>query len=148
MSDNENDIFEDSSDEESVLDDAEDPPKFSKKTTKITIDVENNSDSDENDDIENDLDDVSLDDNNEKELDDVDEDELADDIVNSKTLVANATSYVNDEDVFVSTNNEVYEDNEEDEEADETYLKSLIHEFAKISWMSFTLNLMYTITKK
>lgn len=124
MSDNENenDIFEEDSDEEVLVDNTEDPPpKFSKKTATITIDDGNDSDFEiDNDNMEeDDLDDDTIGEQNEN---DVDEDDF-DEITNNSKITANATSYVNEEDEIVHANNEVYEDNEEDEDPDETYLQ-------------------------
>ena len=125
MSDNENDIFDNESDEESVLDietEVEEKPKFSKKITKVTIDDEED-DSDFDEDNEEVGDDIEIDDNDEEIVDDEEnEDEFDDTKVASKTT-ANATSYVNDEDEINNNNNEIYEDNESDEEPDETYLQ-------------------------
>jgi DNA-directed RNA polymerase subunit K/omega len=125
MSDNENDIFDNESDEESVMDietEVEEKPKFSKKITKVTIDDEED-DSDFDEDNEGVGDELELDDNDEDLVDDEEnEDEFDDTKVASKTT-ANATSYVNDEDEFNNNNNEIYEDNESDEEPDETYLQ-------------------------
>lgn len=123
MSDNENDIFDNESDEESVMDieaEEEEKPKFSKKITKVTIDDEDDSDFDDENENEIDIDD-DIDDENE-DLEDAEDDDFDDTKVVSKTT-ANATTYVNDEDEINNNNNEIYEDNESDEDPDETYLQ-------------------------
>ena len=125
MSDNENDIFDNESDEESVLDietEVEEKPKFSKKITKVTIDDEED-DSDFDEDNEEVGDDIEIDDNDEEIVDDEENEYEFDDTKVASKTTANATSYVNDEDEINNNNNEIYEDNESDEEPDETYLQ-------------------------
>lgn len=128
MSDNEENIFDNESDEEELVTTKITPKSgFNKKLNKVTINTDDGDDSDyeEEDGI---VDDSEDDDEPDENAGDDDEVEYADDVSNpitpSDPPVPNMGdhSIPGENDQFVASN-EVYEDNEEDEEPDETYLQ-------------------------
>lgn len=129
MSDNEDNIFDNESDEEELVTTKITPKSgFNKKLNKVTINIDDGEDSDyeEGDGI---VDDSEDDDDvpDENAGDDDNENEYANDVSNPVTPSDPPVPNIGDhsipgEDQLVASN-EVYEDNEEDEEPDETYLQ-------------------------
>ena len=130
MSDNEDNIFDNESDEEELVTTKITPKSgFNKKLNKVTI---NTDDGDDSDYEEGEVgDDSEIDDDDEPDedaADDDDENDYAQDVSNpitpSDPPVPNMGNHsIPGENDQLVTSNEVYEDNEEDEEPDETYLQ-------------------------
>lgn len=130
MSDNEDNIFDNESDEEELVTTKITPKSgFNKKLNKVTINTDDGDDSDyEEGDVVDDSEVDDDDDEPDEDAGDDDENDYAHDVSNPVTPTDPPVPTMGDHSIpgendQLVASNVVYEDNEEDEEPDETYLQ-------------------------